>query len=343
VKGRPAAGRCGTIALIGELAAEVAGRRREPLMAVHPQAQAVLDLLPELGLVQLSDLTVEQAREVIVMMEAETPRDDVAELRDLGIPGPGGDIPVRLYRPQGSSAEDVLPVLVYFHGGGWTIGSIESHDPTARRLANRAGVAVVSVDYRLGPEHPFPAAVEDAFAATQWIADNGAELGVDGSRLAVGGDSAGGNLAAVVALLARDARAPEIRLQVLVYPGVDARMGHPSIDENASGYLLTKHDMEWFYGHYGLGSAVQADDWRLSPLLASSHAAVAPALVITAEYDPLRDEGEAYAAALEAAGVPVQLARFDGMIHAFFTMGGTIDAADLAQDDVAKALITALG
>ena len=161
--------------------------------------------------------------------------------------------------------------------------------------------------------------------------------------MVVGGDSAGGNLAAVVALLARDAGAPSIRLQVLVYPAVDARMGHPSVDENGTGYLLSKDDMVWFYGHYGLGEVVQADDWRLSPLLAASLADVAPAYVITAEFDPLRDEGEAYAAALEAAGVPVQHRRFDGMIHGFFGMNGTIDAADEAQEEVAKAIRAAVG
>jgi acetyl esterase len=312
-------------------------------MPVHPQAQAVLDAMKEVGITQLSDLSVEQAREAIVLMEAETPRPEVAEVRDLVIPGPAGDIPARLYRPQGSVPEDVLPVLVYFHGGGFVIGNLETHDPTCRWLANRAGVAVVSVDYRLAPEHVFPAAVEDCFAATQWVAANGAELGVNGSRLAVGGDSAGGNLAAVTALLARDAGAPEIRLQVLVYPAVDARMGHASIDENASGLLLTKQDIGWFLGHYGLGTACEADDWRLSPLLAASHAGTAPAVVITAELDPLRDEGELYADTLRRAGVDVQHQRYDGMIHAFFSMAGTIDAADQAQDEVAKALISALG
>jgi acetyl esterase len=302
----------------------------------------VLDLLQQFGIANISDLSVEQARELIVQMDAETPRPDVADARDITIPGPGGAIPARLYRPQGSSTDEQLPVLVYFHGGGFTIGNIESHDATTRWLANRSGVAVVSVDYRLGPEHPFPAAAEDCFAATQWIAANGAEIGVDGSRVAVGGDSAGGNLAAVVALMAREAGGPEIRLQVLVYPAVDARMGHASIDENASGYLLSKQDMEWFFGHYGLGTAVHAEDWRLSPLLAESHADLPPAVVITAEFDPLRDEGNAYAEALRRAGVEVDHQQYDGMIHAFFTMAGNVDAADDAQERVAKALISAL-
>jgi acetyl esterase len=311
-------------------------------MPVHPQAQAVLDLLEQFGVKNISDFPVEGARQLIVQMNAEAPRAEVAEARDITIPGPAGDIPARLYRPQGSAADDTLPVLVYYHGGGWTIGDIDTHDATTRLLANRAGIAVVSVDYRLAPEHVFPAAVDDCFAATQWIATNGSELGVDGSRLAVGGDSAGGNLAAVVALMARDAGGPEIRLQVLVYPGVDARLAHASIDENATGLLLTKQDMEWFYGHYGLGSVVQADDWRLSPMLAESHAGLPPAVVITAEYDPLRDEGNAYADVLREAGVEVDHQQYDGMIHAFFTMAGEVDAADDAQERVAKALVSAL-
>ena len=195
-------------------------------MPVHPQAQEVLDLLQQSGVSQLSDLSVQAARDLIVAMSADRPGPDVAEVRELQADGPGGDIPIRLYRPAGSSAAERLPVLVYFHGGGWTIGNLDSHDSTCRWLANRAGVAVASVDYRLGPEHVFPAAVDDCWAATQWVAANAAELGVDADRLVVGGDSAGGNLAAVVALLARDAGGPAIRLQVLVYPAVDARLGH---------------------------------------------------------------------------------------------------------------------
>jgi acetyl esterase len=309
-------------------------------MSVHPQAQAVLDLLQQFGLTQLSDLSVDEARAVIVEMSAQRPGAEVAEARDVVIPGPAGDIPARLYRPQGSTPDQVLPVLVYFHGGGWVIGNLESHDGACRSLANRAGAAVVSVDYRLAPEHRFPAAVDDCWAATQWVAEHGAELGVDGDRLAVGGDSAGGNLAAIVALLARDAGAPNVRLQVLVYPAVDARMHSPSIDENAKGFLLTKEDMEWFYGHYGIADAV--GDMRVSPLLAASHEGVAPALVLTAEFDPLRDEGELYATKLQEAGVSVDLTRYDGMIHGFFGMLGDIDAADQAHDQVAGAVRAAV-
>jgi acetyl esterase len=312
-------------------------------MPIHPQAQEVLDQLEQFGVNQLSDLSVDDARNLIIAMAAERPGPQVAEVRHVSAPGPAGDIPIRLYRPAGSSSSDRLPVLVYFHGGGWVIGNLDSHDGAARWLANRAGVAVASVDYRLGPEHVFPAAVDDCWAATRWVADHGDELGIDPDRIVVGGDSAGGNLAAVVSLLARDAGAPTIRLQLLVYPAVDARMGHPSVDENGQGYLLSKADMEWFYGHYGLGQVVDAEEWRLSPLLNASLTGVAPAYVITAELDPLRDEGEAYVAALEAAGVPTEHRQFDGMIHGFFTMVGAIDAADEAQEGAAKAIITAVG
>ena len=196
------------------------------------------------GLKNLSDLPLDQLRGLIVEMSSQAPRDEVAEVRDLVVDE--GNVPVRLYRPAGSSPSDVLGVLVWFHGGGWTIGNVESSDATCRSLANRSGAAVVSVEYRMGPEHRFPAAVDDCWAATRWVAAHAAELGVDPKKIAVGGDSAGGNLAAVVSLLARDAGGPAIRHQALVYPAVDLRMTFPSIDENAEGYLLTKNDMIWF-------------------------------------------------------------------------------------------------
>ncbi len=310
-------------------------------MPVHPQAQAVLDLMAAFGIEQISDLGVEGARAALVQLGADTPRPDMAEVRTVPIPGPAGTIPARLYRPEGAPT-DGAPVVVWFHGGGWVIGSLETSDATCRWLARRSGAVVVSVDYRLAPEHAFPAAVDDAWAATQWVATQGDALGVDTDRLVVAGDSAGGNLAAVVALLARDAGGPSIRLQVLVYPAVDGRLGQRSITENGRGYALTQADMDWFYRHYGLGTAVSAEDWRLSPLLASALTGLAPAVVVTAEFDPLRDEGDAYAAALEGAGVSVQHRRFEGMIHGFFGMVGTVDAAEEAQEEVAKAIASAV-
>ncbi len=258
----------------------------------------------------------------------------VAEARDLTMPGPAGAIPLRLYRP---STDRVLPVLVFFHGGGWVVGDIETHDTVCRHLANGAECAVVSVDYRLAPEHKFPAAVEDAFAATAWVTDNAAGLGIDPARLAVGGDSAGGNLAAVVSLMARDAGAPRICHQLLIYPATDAAMRHDSIARFAEGYVLTRSTMRWFYEQY-LRMPEDAADWRVSPLAAPDLAGLPPALVLTAGYDPLCDEGDAYAERLAATGVRVQHRRFAGQIHGFATNGKIIRAAETALDEAAAAL-----
>jgi acetyl esterase len=261
----------------------------------------------------------------------------IAETRDLAISGPGGAIPARLYR---SATTGTLPVLVFFHGGGWVVGNIEGHDTVCRHLANRADCAVVSVDYRLGPEHKFPAAVEDCFAAAEWVANNAASLGVDPVRLAVGGDSAGGNLAAVVSLLARDKGAPRVACQVLIYPATDAAMRHDSIGRFAEGYVLTRSTMRWFYEQY-LRSPEDAADWRVSPLLAPDLSDLPPAYVLTAGYDPLCDEGDAYAARLAAAGVAVTHRRFPGQVHGFAMNGRIIRAAETALDEVAAALKTA--
>ena len=258
----------------------------------------------------------------------------IAETRDVAIPGPGGPIPARLYR---SAKDGNLPVLVFFHGGGWIVGNIESHDGICRHLANRAEGAVLSIDYRMGPEHKFPAAVEDCFAATTWAAGNAESLGVDPGRLAVGGDSAGGNLAAVVSLLARDKAAPRIAYQVLIYPATDAAMGHDSIARYAEGYVLTRATMRWFYEQY-LRIPDDAADWRVSPLLASDLSRLPPAYVLTAGYDPLCDEGDAYATRLAAAGVPVTHRRFPGQVHGFVTNGRVIHAAETALDEIAVAL-----
>jgi len=258
----------------------------------------------------------------------------IAETRDVAIPGPGGPIAARVYR---SAKNGTLPVLVFFHGGGWVVGNIDSHEAMCRHLANRAECAVLSVDYRMGPEHKFPAAVEDCFAATAWTADNGASLGVDPRRLAVGGDSAGGNLAAVVSLLARDKGAPRISCQVLIYPATDAAMRHDSVARYAEGYVLTRATMRWFYEQY-LRTPDDAADWRVSPLLAPDLSHLPPAYVLTAGYDPLCDEGDAYAARLAAAGVPVTHRRFPGQVHGFVTNGRVIRAAETALDEVAAAV-----
>jgi acetyl esterase len=247
-------------------------------------------------------------------------------------------VPLRLYRPRAAGA---TAALVYFHGGGWVIGDLDTHDVLCRQLCLEAGVAVVSVDYRLGPEHRFPAAVDDCIAATRWVQDQATALGLDPGRLAVGGDSAGGNLAAVVALALRDAAAPPLALQLLVYPATDMRAVAPSHRANGQGYLLTADSITYYRSHYVPDPADWAD-WRASPLLAASHAALPPALVLTAGFDPLRDEGRQYADALSAAGTRTQYLCFERQVHGFITMGRVIDEARTAVAVCAAALREAL-
>jgi acetyl esterase len=229
----------------------------------------------------------------------------------------------------GSSPDAVLPVLVYFHGGGWTIGDLDTHEVLCRELSNRSGCVVACVDYRLAPEHRFPCAVDDAFAATRWVHDNAADLKVDSTRLAVGGDSAGGNLAAVVALLARDAGDLPIVYQMLVYPATDMRCTLPSHRTNGSGYLLTSESITYYHDHY-ITDPVQDTDWRASPLLRGDLQGLPPSLVLTAGYDPLRDEGLAYAQHLSKAGNRCSYVCFERQIHGFITMGRVIEEANTA-------------
>jgi acetyl esterase/lipase len=309
-------------------------------MPVHPQAQDVLDAVAAAGITELSAFSVDEVRALTAEMSRRRAADApvLAETRDLVIPCPAGDIPARLYRPANAGSG----LLVYFHGGGWVIGSIDTADGTCRYLADTAGVAILSVGYRLAPEHPFPAAADDCWSATEWAAGHSGELGVDALRLAVAGDSAGGNLAAVVSLLARDAGWPELQLQVLVYPVVDTHYHFPSMDENATGYFLTRNDMLWFAEQYGIGTVVDAGDWRVSPLLAPTHRGLAPAVVVTAEFDPLRDEGVAYANVLRDAGVHVTHLHYDDMIHGFFSMRGQVDAATDLHKELGQHLRDAL-
>lgn len=306
-------------------------------MPLHPQAQLLCDLVNAMGGAPASDETLEEARNGLALLHSAGSGEPEAiyAVGDLDADG----VPVRVYRP---SPDDGRPVVVYLHGGGWTLGSVEVYDPVTRALANAAQAIVVSVDYRLAPEHPFPAPLDDCMTALRWIAKNAATFEGDASRLAIAGDSAGGNLAAVCALLARDEGGPDLALQALVYPVTDSDLTTGSYRENGRGYLLEEAEMQWFFDCYTRGGTDRAD-WRISPLRAPDVAGVAPALVITAEFDPLRDEGEAYARRLADAGVPVELERYDGMIHAFFALLGSLDDGRAALDRTATALRRAFG
>jgi acetyl esterase len=297
-------------------------------MALDPQAKAVIEAAARSGRPAYHQLAPKDARQLFLETRPlSTPvPPEIGSARTLMADGPQGQIPLRLYRPAGVPASTPLPVYVYFHGGGWVIGDLETHDVICRQLTAESGASVISVDYRRAPEHKFPAAADDAWAAVRWIVAHAAELGVDAERLAVGGDSAGGNLAAVVALMARDAGGPRIALQVLVYPVTDLGAEAKSYEDFAEGYMLTRESMRWFRAHY-LNGKEDAADWRASPLRANSLAGLPPALIITAGFDPLRDEGEAYAARLRAAGVTVDYVCFGGMIHGFAAMGRVLDTA----------------
>lgn len=310
---------------------------------LHPQAQALLRLMQEKGVPPTHTLTPTEAREFYRQRRTFTQPDppEVAAVRGLEAEGPAGPIPLRSYRPAGSDANAQLPVLVYFHGGGWVIGDLDTHDVLCRELCNQSGCAVIAVDYRMGPEHRFPAAVDDSLAATRWVRGNAAALRVDADRLAVGGDSAGGNLAAVVALAARDDGQLPIAFQLLIYPATDQRRGAPSHTTNGQGYLLTKESMDYYHDHY-IADKAQDLDWRASPLLHTRHAALPPAFVLTAGYDPLRDEGLQYAHALSAAGSRATLVNFERQIHGFITMGRVIDEANVAVQLCAAQLRQAL-
>lgn len=280
----------------------------------------------------------EQRRQSVQATLAEAGEPEaVASVEDRVIPGPAGSLPIRIYTPL-DVARDPLPVLVYFHGGGWVFGSIEGHDPVCRALANHASCLVVSVGYRLAPEHKFPAAPEDCYAATKWVAEHAREVKVDPARIAVGGDSAGGNLAAAVALMARDCGGPELCYQVIIYGETDyPEPGTASYETYANGYGLTRESMIWFWEQY-LERPEDGVHPYASPLRAANLSGLAPALIITAEYDPVRDEAEHYARCLHEAGVPVRLSRYYGMIHGFFRMFAVFEQSRQALEEVAVAL-----
>ncbi len=311
-------------------------------MQLDPQMKALLDQLAASGGKPFHFGTPEEARAGInaLIGLVAGPPEKVAKVEDRKIPGPGAQIPIRIYTPAGAVP---MGALVYFHGGGWVVGDIASHDVLCRSLANGGNCVVVSVDYRLAPEHKFPAAPEDSYTATKWVADNAASLGVDPKRIAVGGDSAGGNLAAVVSQMARDRSGPPIKFQLLIYPATDWLHETASQREfTEDGYILSRADMVWFYGHYMNSDADRANPY-FSPACAKSLTGLPPAYVMTCDVDPLRDEGEAYAQALRKAGVTVKSKRYPGVCHGFLMMPGVIDAAKVGIADCCAELRTAIG
>jgi acetyl esterase len=311
---------------------------------LHPQARFLLNLMIERGVPPTHTLSPADARSFYRDRRAVTQPAPpaIAETRELQASGPLGPIRLRLYHPKSAAQRGgPSPVLVYCHGGGWVIGDLDTHDTLCRELANGSGCAVLAVDYRMGPEHRFPAAVDDCIAATRWVRDHARDLGVDGTRLAVGGDSAGGNLAAVVAIAARDAGDLPIAYQLLIYPATDQRRGWPSHTSNGQGYMLTSDTMNYFHDHY-IPDKAQDLDWRASPLLHPDLSQLPPALVLTAGYDPLRDEALQYSHRLTEAGNRATHINFERQIHGFITMGKVIDEANTAVAICAAELRRAL-
>lgn len=308
-------------------------------MPLDPTVQVMIDLMGD-ALAIGPEATPEQVRaKMNAAASAQlVPLEPVHSVVDTTLPGPDGPIPLRIYSP---SADAGLPVLVWLHGGGWVIGNLDTHDPVCRRLCASSGAIVVSVEYRLAPEAKFPCAVDDCVAAWEWVTNNAETFGGDSERVALGGDSAGGNLAAVLALVARERGLQAPALQLLVYPVTDHEFESPSMIENAKGYGLETAHVGWFFDHYARSDADFAD-WRCSPMQASELAGLPPAIVITAEFDPLRDQGEAYGRRLQAAGVPTEIVRADGLFHGFFGMHAFLTPAQDSWDRAVAALVEAL-
>ena len=308
-------------------------------MPLDPKAKAFIDFMAQRPMPPWAEVDPVAYRARSEAGRFPSPDLLLAEIADSTIPGPAGPIAVRIYR---ASLEHNQPAIVYFHGGGFVIGSLNSHDGTCRRLAHASKCTLISIDYRLAPEHRFPAAVDDSYAAAVWVAENSKALKIDIARLAIAGDSAGANLAAVVTLLARDRNGPKFVHQLLTYPPTDLACKSESHIANGEAYFMTREMIAWFYRHY-LPVGHDPEDPLLSPLYAADLSDLPPATVITAEFDPLRDEGEAYAERLQEAGVPTKLVRYDGVIHGFFGMSGMIDQADEAQALAADELRKAFG
>jgi len=312
-------------------------------MALDPESQRLIDLMAAANRPAWNTLSPQAARDLYLSLRpgAQGPRPAEVTVVDRTIPGPAGNIPVRLYRPASAPADAALPALVYAHGGGWVFGNLDSHDVLCAQLAIEAGIAVFHVDYRLAPEARFPGAFDDVVAALKWVAANGAPVGIDPTRLAIGGDSAGGNLAAAVSLWARDHGGPKLLMQLLAYPVTDAVARAESYRHFEDGYGLNAVTMEWFFDHYTPDRASRGD-WRVSPLRAASLAGLPPALVVTAGYDPLRDEGRAYAWRLQQEGTQADLVEFGGMLHGFLSSPMLLHGARRGTTLCAAALREAL-
>ena len=306
-------------------------------ITLDPDAAAVYKAFQEAGRPAYETLTAPEAREYYLnarfVSNPEPP--ELESDKPLSIPAPHGVLPARIYTPRKlRKTNGLAPCLVFFHGGGWVIGNLDSHDVVCRMLAHEGELIVISVDYRLAPEHKFPAAADDTITATKWVAANAGQLGIDAGHLLVGGDSAGGNLAAVVALAARDGDGPNLAGQVLIYPATDFAMKHPSHSEPETSILLTHSVIKWFCNHY-LNGAADIDHWKASPARAKTLTGLPPAYVLTAGADPLRDEGAEYAARLKEAGVPMTYRHFPGQFHGFFTMGKLLQQANVAVREIA--------
>ena len=303
-------------------------------MPLDPTVEVMLQQMAEAQGPALNEMSPPEAREMYRTLNEASPKPEVTSVEDRK----AGEIPIRIYKV---SEQGEQPVVVFFHGGGWVIGDLETHDSACRQLAIAAKCTVIAVDYRLAPEHPFPASIDDCFEATKWVAENAVSLGVDAGKLSVAGDSAGGNLAACVCLKARDASGPAIGFQLLIYPVTDASMNTESYEANKDGYMLTRDGMQWFWDHYTGGQ--QVNNPHASPMSAPDLSGLPAACVITAEYDPLRDEGEAYGEALQAAGVTTNTVRFDGMIHGFIAMTDMLEGSRKAMDLAAAELKQVFG
>jgi len=310
-------------------------------MKLDPQAKQVLDMAIEANIAPLDAMSAAAAKASYEQRAQKLCLKNipVGATRDLSVPGPNGDIPVRIYTP--ASHAQNIPVVVFYHGGGWVVGSLDSHDALCRQISNQGNFLVVSVDYRMGPEAPFPAAPTDCFAAYQWVLANIEDHGGNRKQIAVAGDSAGGNLSAVVCLMARDEAVQPPCFQWLIYPATNMTMNTPSHSQFAEGYFLTSNLMDWFQSHY-LPSAADKNDWRASPLLAKSLAGLPPALIQTAGFDPLKSEGVAYADRLTEQSGHVIHTDYSGMIHGFINLGDAIDTAKIAIDEGVDAIKAAL-